>query len=62
MAINLGSSADGANIGANTTNNTRVVNVQSQQAQLGLFVEYMRTANIVPGSLQTAVTIDMLYQ
>lgn len=62
VAINLGSSADGANIGANTTNNTRVVNVQSQQAQLGLFVEYMRTANIVPGSLQTAVTIDMLYQ
>ncbi|OHX14197.1 hypothetical protein BI347_12280 [Chromobacterium sphagni] len=62
VAINLGSSADGANIGANSSNNTRVVNVQSQAAQLGLFVEYMRTADVVAGSLQTAVTIDMLYQ
>ncbi|POA97766.1 hypothetical protein C2134_13960 [Chromobacterium sinusclupearum] len=62
IAINLGSSADNANIGANNSNNTRVVNVQSQSAQLGLFVEYMRTSNIVPGSLQTAITIDMLYQ
>ncbi|SUX30102.1 fimbrial protein [Chromobacterium vaccinii] len=62
VAINFGSSADGANIGTNSTNNTRVVNVQSQMAQLGVFVEYMRTANIVAGSLQTAITIDMLYQ
>ncbi|WP_434629534.1 fimbrial protein [Chromobacterium sp. CV08] len=62
VAINLGSSADWSNIGANNTNNTRVVNVQSQSAQLGLFVEYMRTATVVPGTLQTAITIDMLYQ
>lgn len=62
VAINFGSSADGANIGANSTNNTRVVNVQSQMAQLGVFAEYMRTANVVAGSLQTAITIDMLYQ
>ena len=62
VAVNLGSSDDGANIGANKSNNTRVVNVQSKSAQLGLFAEYMRTATVVPGSLQTAITIDMLYQ
>lgn len=62
VAINLGSSADGANIGANTTNNTRVVNVQGQSAQLGVFAEYVRTNTVVPGSVQTAVTINMLYQ
>ncbi|UTH74784.1 fimbrial protein [Chromobacterium sp. IIBBL 290-4] len=62
VAINLGSVADGANIGANATNNTRVVNVQSQAAQLGLFAEYVRTNTVMPGGLQTAITIDMLYQ
>ncbi len=62
VAINLASVSDGQNIGANQTNNTRVVNIQSQSAQLPVYVEYKRTTTVVPGTLQSVVTIDMLYQ
>lgn len=62
VAINMASASDGLNIGANVTNNSRVVNVQSQMAQLPAYVEYYRTTTMVPGTVQSIVSVTMLYQ
>ncbi|OWY38508.1 hypothetical protein CEK28_12790 [Xenophilus sp. AP218F] len=62
VAVFMGTLGDGRNIGANSTNNTRVVDIQSQTAQLPVFVEYMRTTAVTPGTLRSVVTLNMLYQ
>jgi type 1 fimbria pilin len=62
VAINLGSADDGSTIRANGTNNLKIVPVQNGSGVLNLFAQYIATAPVQAGSVNSLVTMDVTYQ
>jgi type 1 fimbria pilin len=55
-------SADGVNIGANGTNNSRTVPIVSNGAVIGLRAGYWRVGAVAAGSVSSVATVTVVYQ
>ncbi|QRN52839.1 fimbrial protein [Dyella caseinilytica] len=55
-------SADGLNIGANGTNNTRTVPVVNNGAVIALRAGYWRVGSVSAGSVSSVATVTVVYQ
>lgn len=62
VAINLGSSDDGSTIRADGTNNLKIVKIQSSSGVMNLFAQYIATAPIQAGTVNSNVTVNITYQ
>jgi type 1 fimbria pilin len=55
-------SADGSNIGANGTNNSRTIPVVDNGAVIALRAGYWRVGPVAAGSVQSVTTVSVTYQ
>jgi type 1 fimbria pilin len=62
VAINLGSSDDGSTIRADGTNNLKIVRIQGGSGVMNLFAQYLATAPIKAGTVNSNVTVNITYQ
>jgi type 1 fimbria pilin len=62
VAINLGSSDDGSTIRANGTSNLKIASIQNGSGVLKLFAQYIATAAVQNGTVNSDVTVNITYQ
>jgi type 1 fimbria pilin len=62
VAIQLYHSADGSEIHADGTNNLKILKIQNGSGVLNLSAQYIATAPIEPGTVNTAVAVNITYQ
>jgi type 1 fimbria pilin len=62
IAINLGSPDDGSTIRADGKNNLKIVRIQGGSGVMNLFAQYIATAPIHAGTVNSNVTVNITYQ